>query len=133
MYSFQVHRLIALAFIPNPDNLPEINHIDGNPLNNSLENLEWCTHQYNMQHAWDTGLHDRAYPANAGVKRQQSSSRYHGVSWAKDRKKWQVQLKYRKKLYISARFDDEIEAAKAIDNCIRVNNLTQFGYKLNFS
>lgn len=133
VHKYQIHRLIALAFIPNPDNLPEINHIDGNPLNNSLANLEWCTHQYNMQHAWDTELHDRDYPANAGTKHKQSSSRYHGVSWSEERKKWCAQLRYKKKLYLSARFDNEIEAARAIDNCIQVNNLTQFGYKLNFS
>lgn len=42
-----VHRLVAMAFIPNPDNLPEVNHKDENPLNNTLSNLEWCTRKYN--------------------------------------------------------------------------------------
>ena len=51
-----VHRLVALQYIPNPDNLPEINHKDGNKLNNIVENLEWCDHSYNIQHVWDTGL-----------------------------------------------------------------------------
>lgn len=46
--SFFVHRLVAMAFIPNPDNLPIINHKDENPSNNCVENLEWCTHLYNM-------------------------------------------------------------------------------------
>lgn len=43
-----VHRLVAQAFIPNPDNLPVVNHKDENPSNNCVDNLEWCTQQYNM-------------------------------------------------------------------------------------
>lgn len=44
---FQVHRLVGKTFIPNPHNLPEINHKDENPLNNNVENLEWCDRTYN--------------------------------------------------------------------------------------
>lgn len=51
-----VHRLIAQAYIPNPNNLPQINHIDGNPSNNKLENLEWITDRDNKLHAHKTGL-----------------------------------------------------------------------------
>ena len=46
-----VHRLVAEAFIPNPDNLPEVNHKDQNTQNNCVENLEWCNRQYNIDYS----------------------------------------------------------------------------------
>jgi hypothetical protein len=53
-----VHRLVAQAFIPNPENLPEVNHKDKNPLNNRVDNLEWVSRLGNMQHRKDTGGYD---------------------------------------------------------------------------
>lgn len=47
-----MHRVVAEAFIPNPDNLPAVNHIDGNASNNAVANLEWVTHSENMAHSW---------------------------------------------------------------------------------
>lgn len=46
-----VHRIVATLFIPNPNNYPIINHIDGNTKNNSVDNLEWCTQLHNVTHA----------------------------------------------------------------------------------
>lgn len=57
---FGVHRLVAMAFIPNPDNFPRINHKDENKLNNCVDNLEWCTYKYNANYG-------------AGVSRQKES------------------------------------------------------------
>ena len=51
IYQYQIHRLLAILFIPNPNNLPEVNHIDGNKLNNDLVNLEWVSKRENHHHA----------------------------------------------------------------------------------
>ena len=54
--TFRVHRLVALTFIPNPMCKKEVNHIDGNKMNNSVDNLEWTTHKENDAHARKMGL-----------------------------------------------------------------------------
>ena len=53
---FKVHRIVAEAFIPNPNNYPIINHIDGNKLNNNVDNLEWCSYSHNEKEAYKLGL-----------------------------------------------------------------------------
>ncbi len=75
----RVHRLLACTFINNEKNEKFINHIDGNKLNNSLDNLEWCSHSYNMKHAFDTGLIN-----NTGEKNGMSKLDFKKVSYIKE-------------------------------------------------
>lgn len=68
----RIHRFVAELFIPNPDDLPQVNHKDGNKQNNHFSNLEWCTNQYNQLHAWRTlGLKRKS-----GANHAQSKSVY---------------------------------------------------------
>jgi hypothetical protein len=76
----KVHRLVALAFIPNPDNKPVVNHRDGNKQNNSVENLEWVTNRENTNHAYQNGL----IKAAKGEKNSQAKLTVELVSKAKE-------------------------------------------------
>ena len=66
-FNYTFHRLLAIKYIPNPNNYPVVNHIDGNKLNNSLDNLEWCTQSHNIKEASRLGLMD--YSNNTNVCR----------------------------------------------------------------
>lgn len=66
--SRQIHRLVAITFIPNPNNLPCVNHRDGNKLNNNVNNLEWCSYKQNTQHAISLGLVNPRRPNTSNRK-----------------------------------------------------------------
>ena len=76
---YQLHRLLAEAFIPNPENKPQVNHIDGDKRNNNLSNLEWCTQYENQIHAYKIGLqrgHKKPTPLSAQHKKALCGSRW---------------------------------------------------------
>lgn len=85
-----IHRIVAQTFLPNPENKLQVNHIDGNKLNNSVENLEWCTNGENAKHAHNTGLNR----TRKGVKHtEESKSKIsQGVKEMHKRKKMQKVL-----------------------------------------
>lgn len=104
-----IHRLVAEAFIPNPDEKKEVNHIDGNKLNNDVYNLEWVSSSENKRHALDIGLKVYNLPTK-GLKLG-NLSQYYCVSFDKARNKWKSAVRHNGKNHFQKRFDTEEEAA----------------------
>lgn len=103
--NFFVHRLVAEAFIPNPYNLPQVNHIDGNKQNNLASNLEWCTAKENIIHAVNTGLFNPSKHRVAHHPRLKTSTRKSRIVYqfsmdGKLIKKWRCALDASKELKI---------------------------------
>jgi len=81
---YLLHRLLAESFIPNTENKPQINHIDGNKLNNSLSNLEWTTQSENQKHAYKLGL-QKGYRVSGKKISDKHKKALCGSRWKKER------------------------------------------------
>ena len=126
--NIKIHRLVAEAFIPNPENLPQINHKDENPFNNSVENLEWCTAEYNI---------------NYGERNKKSSETKlsKGYKW-NETQRLSNQKRVRKldkDLNILEEFDSIISAAKSVNgdpgsigNCCNRRSKSSYGFVWRF-
>jgi len=104
---FSIHRLVAMAFIPNPENKPQVNHKDENKLNNIVSNLDWVTHRENIEYSLT----------------KKSKSKIKGVNWIEKMKTYQCSVFFNgKKHYLGSNTNIEI-AKKIVEDFLIKNNL----------
>lgn len=90
-HTYKLHRLVAITFIPNPNDYPEVNHKDENKANNCVENLEWCTHQYNS--VYGTRIERLIKNRSSQVGRKLSEETKRKISIARTGKKFSEEWK----------------------------------------
>lgn len=101
--TYSISRLVAINFLENKKMLPCVNHIDGNKINNNINNLEWCTYSENSKHAYRTGLSKYCY-VEKGI------SKYRGINYDKKSKKWRARININKRRKFLGLFDTEQQA-----------------------
>lgn len=105
---FYIHRIVALNFIPNPLNLTDVNHIDEIKNNNNIYNLEWMNHRDNR---------------NYSIDKSKTTSQFTNISWHKKSNKWQVNIKFNKKIYWIGVFKNEEDANNSVIEFKKQNNI----------
>lgn len=120
---FLVHRLVAMAFVPNPNAYPEINHIDENPMNNNVENLEWCTRKQNVRY-YNDNHPDHYRKRGCRVHGKHKGKRIIQVSCdGRVVKEWENS----REIFIETGMSDW-----SISECCRGNRKTAYGYKWQY-
>lgn len=113
--SIMAHRIVAMAFVPNPENKPKVNHLNGIRNDNRAENLDWKTHQETIQHSFKyLGRKSNLIGRMPGTKNKfNTTSKYVGVQWKKKNKTWNSMIGWKYKQYYLGCHATEFQAHKA--------------------
>ena len=121
--SFLVHRIVAQAYIENPENKPTVNHKDGDSSNNCVDNLEWATLAEQRNHSIEE-LSATFRIQSLGYKCKGSASRYRGVTKGKTPNRWRAKFTNDNIEYRLGEFNTEVEAALAYDKAVKTLGFT---------